>query len=125
VDAVQYKNITLRVQTRHPHLGFGKRGFFMLNFMDAKEKLEFFNEIRDEFYLVSKRGYSNAFFHLDERQVGKILVEYCAAHSSDEFYENKESNEEEEDKKACDCIFFNLQSDFYRLLVALEKNARK
>ena len=44
--------------------------------MDAKEKLQFFNEITDEFLLVSKRGFSNAKIHLNDELIGKIMKEY-------------------------------------------------
>lgn len=93
--------------------------------MDAKEKLDFFNEIRKEFYLVSRRGFSNAWYHLDDKHIGQTMRNYCSGHNAKGNYEKGEENEEDKDNKACSCIIFNLESDFYRFLNVLEDNAEK
>ena len=93
--------------------------------MDAKEKLQFLSEITKEFYLVSRSGFSNAVFHLNNEHIGMIMKEYASCHDTNESFFSEFDFLDDKEEKVCDCIVFNLQSDFYRFLVKLEEDAKK
>ena len=49
---------------------------------------------------------------------------YYDDNTNERFFSELDSLDDK-DQTACDCIVFNLQSDFYRLLVKLEEDAKK